>query len=376
MRWWALSLIVTLSGIVQAQAGSAETPSATKGEGPSAPTTSIPTDSTALELIKKEQAIYPLDAEKDKLQGQVVIKVVISETGDVEQAEVESGNPALAQAALRAVKKYKFKPFIRNGKPIKVSTKLPFDFAYANNIKDIDPEDAAKATVAQGQNSRAGLSNITSGSEPQGDLRLEALNQTSALYPTEALKSKIDGLVTIRVVISQNGEVQHVEAISGNSVLSDSAMNAVKEWKFKTWKSNRYIPVMAWATINFDFKLPAENGALSASAPAAPGVIVKSGEVPMRVRVAQGVTAGLCIHKVQPVYPPAAKSARVQGTVVLQAIISKDGTIRDLKVLSGPNELQDAAAGAVQQWRYRPYVVNGEPVEVETTISVVFQLRF
>ena len=87
------------------------------------------------------------------------------------------------------------------------------------------------------------------------------------------------------------------------------------------------------------------------------------------------MTQGLALHKVSPVYPPAAKQARIQGSVILKALISKEGSIKDLKVISGPRELVDAAIGAVQQWRYRPYVINGEPVEVETIVTVNFQLR-
>ncbi|HEY8671890.1 MAG TPA: energy transducer TonB [Terriglobales bacterium] len=93
-----------------------------------------------------------------------------------------------------------------------------------------------------------------------------------------------------------------------------------------------------------------------------------------RVRVSQGVTAGLVIHKVQPNYPPLAKTARVQGTVQLAAIIGKDGTIQNLHVVSGHPLLTQAALDAVRQWRYKPYILNGEPVEVDTTIAVNFTL--
>jgi TonB family protein len=78
----------------------------------------------------------------------------------------------------------------------------------------------------------------------------------------------------------------------------------------------------------------------------------------------------MLILKVDPVYPQDAKDAHVQGAVVLRAIISKTGTIRDLQVVSGPPELTDSAKDAVNQWRYKPYLLNGEPTEVETTITV------
>ena len=79
-------------------------------------------------------------------------------------------------------------------------------------------------------------------------------------------------------------------------------------------------------------------------------------------------------QKTQPVYPPIAKAARVSGTVVLQATISKTGTIENLHVVSGPAMLQQAALDAVKSWRYRPYLLNSEPVEVETTVNVIFTL--
>jgi protein TonB len=92
------------------------------------------------------------------------------------------------------------------------------------------------------------------------------------------------------------------------------------------------------------------------------------------VRVSQGVSQGLLIRKVQPAYPPLARSARIQGTVVLQALIGKDGSIQNLRVVSGHPMLTNSALEAVRQWKYKPYYLNGEPVEVETTINVNFTL--
>ena len=215
----------------------------------------LPPDSKFLEPTKIVKALYPLGAEKDELQGEVVVKFIVSETGDVERAEVVSGNPVLASAALDAAKKWKFKPFIRGGKPVKAATQIPFDFAFANKVTDVKIKEA----------------------------------------PTT----------------------------------------------------------------------PASSGAPGAN----------SSDPPKKVRVSQGVIAGMLIHKVVPVYPPQAKLARVQGAVILAAIIGKDGTIKSLHVLSGPSTLVDAAIGAVQQWRYRPYLLLGEPVEVDTQITVNFTLR-
>ena len=94
---------------------------------------------------------------------------------------------------------------------------------------------------------------------------------------------------------------------------------------------------------------------------------------PNRIRVSSGVVAGMIIRKVEPEYPPIARTARIQGEVVLNAIISKEGAIENLTVESGHPLLIPAAIAAVRQWRYRPFFVSGEPVEVETRVIVTFK---
>ncbi len=103
-------------------------------------------------------------------------------------------------------------------------------------------------------------------------------------------------------------------------------------------------------------------------------VAVPKVATPQRVRVSQGVSAGLLIRKVQPNYPPLARQARIQGQVLLQAEISKDGSIQNLRLISGHPMLAPAAIEAVKQWKYKPYLLNGEPVEVETQVQVNFSL--
>ncbi len=92
-----------------------------------------------------------------------------------------------------------------------------------------------------------------------------------------------------------------------------------------------------------------------------------------QVRISH-MSEGDLVRKVLPVYPPLARSARIQGQVVLQAVISKEGIIENLRVVAGHPMLAPAAIDAVRQWRYRPYILNNEPVEVETQITVNFSL--
>jgi protein TonB len=101
--------------------------------------------------------------------------------------------------------------------------------------------------------------------------------------------------------------------------------------------------------------------------PAPPAVVAH----PLRL---SHMDEGNLIRRVQPTYPALARSARIQGTVMLQAVISKQGRIENLIVLAGHPMLVPAAIDAVRQWHYRPYILNNEPVEVETQITVNFSL--
>jgi protein TonB len=109
-----------------------------------------------------------------------------------------------------------------------------------------------------------------------------------------------------------------------------------------------------------------------------PGTVLNGGSkvsvVPVVSKISAGVAEGMLIHKTEPVYPRFAKDNHIGGTVVLKASITKTGGLAGLRVVSGPKILATAAMDAAKNWRYRPYMLDNQPVEVETTISVVFSL--
>lgn len=105
--------------------------------------------------------------------------------------------------------------------------------------------------------------------------------------------------------------------------------------------------------------------------PPPPSVVTKT----QLVRQSAGVQAANLIHQVKPVYPPLAVKTRTQGMVVLEATISREGSIESLRVVSGHPLLTQAAIDAVRQWKYRPTMLSGEPVDVITTITVTFSLQ-
>lgn len=132
----------------------------------------------------------------------------------------------------------------------------------------------------------------------------------------------------------------------------------------------------------FEPNLPFGMGGPGGNAPAlgalpagsGPTVAVVREKAPGLVHISGGVTEGMLLAPIQPVYPAIARTARTQGAVVMEAVISKAGRIESLHVVSGPDMLRQAALDAVQVARYRPYLLSGVPTEVQTTITVVFKL--
>ena len=116
-------------------------------------------------------------------------------------------------------------------------------------------------------------------------------------------------------------------------------------------------------------------GTLTSSTGHGTGVTVASTPPPAKpLKVSEGVTAGMLLAPIRPVYPAIAKAAGISGTVIVEAIISKTGTIESLKVVSGPEMLRQSALDAIRAARYRPYLLNSEPTEIQTTFTVRFTL--
>jgi TonB family protein len=128
-----------------------------------------------------------------------------------------------------------------------------------------------------------------------------------------------------------------------------------------------------------DAPAPSMIGIATAGAGAPPPNFGSGGEIVPKpllqtLNISQGVSHGLLIKKVQPVYPRNALAMRVEGSIELLATISKTGDITQVKVLSGDSQLTKAATDAVKQWKYKPYLLNGEPVEIQTQVTVNFKL--
>jgi TonB family protein len=178
-------------------------------------------------------------------------------------------------------------------------------------------------------------------------------------YPIDA---KINGKVVLKIVIDKEGHVSQATLVSGDPLLVRAAMDAVKQWKFYPYNifDDGVAEVETTATVEFYADPP---HVVTPKPPRAP-----------RVRIPSGVAEGLSLRKVDPLYPREAVKKSIQGDVILIVVVDKEGKVTRTRVISGAPVLAEAAVDAVKQWKYKPYTLNAEPVEFETSVKVMFHM--
>ncbi len=210
------------------------------------------------------------------------------------------------------------------------------------------------------------------------------VHRTAVQYPREAVDQRVQGQVAVDAQLDHEGKVTDARVLSGPAPLRDAALNAVRDWTFAADSATK-------TKVVIDFQLPDTPpangveggvpggvtggviGGVPASASVAPSD--KSPEAPpARIRVGGRVQANNLVYKLTPRYPKEAKEQHIQGAVHLDAIIGPDGRVQNLDVIDGDPILAQAATDAVRQWVYRPTLLNGNPITVETTIDVNFTL--
>jgi len=215
----------------------------------------------------------------------------------------------------------------------------------------------------------------------------QIVTKVAPVYPALARQAHIQGTVILKVMINKSGDVESMQLFSGHPILAPAAIEAVKQWKYKPFLLNgEPVDVETNVTVNFTLAdkppvegvvgdnpgggPPDEKGGVAPETPAD----ATHPAAPQRVRVSQGVSQVLLVHKVPPQYPPDAKDQRIQGVVLMKVNIDKEGNVSNIQLISGHPSLAPAAIDAVKQWQYKPYQLNGTPVEVETQVQVNFTL--
>jgi protein TonB len=350
--------------------------------------------------------------------------VVTSETGDVKEVRVVSGDTILAQAAADAVKQWKYKPYVVDGTPVEMETQVSINFhlksvehaapplgtfkddMYSNEFFDVayplsrdwvrETEVMRKRVSAGGQSpgmyvlvAAVHIPQQTAPLEADSSFvlsALESVNRSCEQY----LKSLGDELhsrkeaqqkgtaipLTIAGRDFYRADFEFRESPSHRTFLCTQSKNYLLQWNI-VGLSKGAVESTA-STLNAIHAPPSQTPPAARSgigmAPSSSAGDIQSEPQVVSVRVAAGVTQGLILKKAPPVYPQQAKYAHIQGSVRMSAVISKNGDVVDLEILDGPIELAVSAVNAVRQWKYRPYVLNGEPVEVRTEITVNYVL--
>lgn len=220
------------------------------------------------------------------------------------------------------------------------------------------------------------------GTGPTENLTLELVTRVDPVYPREAEEKNLSGNVLLKVGISESGNVETAQVVSGDAVLANAAVIAANQWKFKPFlRDGRPTKI----SILLPFGLaPRPKGprivilvptdvSTKPSRPRELSTDTRSiGEKP--VRVASAIMQAFLIEKSFPAYPAAARQAKIQGTVSLKVLIGEDGAVKHVEGISGPEQLLDGAIETVRQWKYRPFVLDDKVVDVETIVTVVYQM--
>jgi TonB family protein len=380
---------------------------------------------TAPLITEKTPPKYP-DATRDAgIQGTVVLKVVVAETGEVKEVSALSGDPLLAQAAVDAVKQWKYKPYTLDGTPVEMETQATLTFRLQTGERTAPPlgifrdgtyeneffeiyYPLSRDWVRETRVMRKRISAGASGPSPAMYVLLAAVHIPWGTAPEEADSSFVfsaiesagrnceqnlqavaqelhsqnvaqeEGTITPLTFAGRDfyrGDFDFRESPTHRTFLCTQSKDYLLEWNIDGLSEAAVESTLS--TLNAIGNGPYH--AASAATQPSRGTPDTEGSTESqprvaRVRVAQGLTQGMLISRVNPVYPRKARHAHIQGSVFISAVINKNGDVVDLEVVDGPIELAVSAVNAVRQWKYRPYVLMGEPVEVDTQITINYSL--
>lgn len=225
------------------------------------------------------------------------------------------------------------------------------------------------------------------------------IKDVKPVYPQIAMAARVAGVVIIDVTIGPDGRVTDAKVLRSQPLLNQAALDAVRQWVFEPVLLNG-APTSVVKTVTVDFQLPAsfvnllerakqlyaegrlddaERELVQARTLLAQERTVVASPPPVPsdapIRIGGDIKEPRKLRDVRPAYPPDAYAARVQGVVILEAVIAPDGTVRDARVLRSVPLLDQAAVDAVRQWEFTPTYLNGVAVPVIMTVTVNFTLQ-
>ncbi len=272
-------------------------------------------DTSPFKLLQRASVVYPSDALVKNIGGFVVARVTVNENGEVTDALIVSGPQELRAAVLKSVLQWHFDP----------SSPFPADRGFEVGVRFMPPTPGASGMVP------------------------ETITQADTSNLPSPLREKVADV--LGRYIGRPLPTEDLERLTKQVAEVDTTVHLV-------WQPTGR-----------------NDGTVTVRAEMASGATAEGGQQPpQRLRVGQNVEAANLVRKITPVYPAAAKQQGIQGTVRLEIVIGRDGQVKSTELISGQPLLAAAAIDAVKQWVYRPTLLNGDPVEVATTVNVNFTL--
>ena len=202
------------------------------------------------------------------------------------------------------------------------------------------------------------------------------IQRVDPVYPAQERRTFLTGTVVLTATIVKDGSLANLKVVTGNVALSPAATSAVSKWKFEPYRVDG-VATAVDITINEDFAI----GSSGAQTTSQWSLLKPAATAPARtlppppaglMRISGRVMTGMLDKRVEPVYPADSIALDARGTVVLLATIRKTGEVSGVEVVSGPQRFREAAAAAVKQWTYHPYLVDGSAVDVQTPVVLEF----
>jgi len=304
-------------------------------------------------VLHRTPVNYPVAALQHGVQGTLSVEVKLDSTGNVSDARVLSGPDELRNAALQSVLQWHFtRDAAGTTRQVQIAFELPKPGAEA----DAAPARAVPMAVPPPP------------PPPPGAIRQIQIYQTPG--GAQPLQGHIKS-----ITVSGLPEQARAELLASLPVHEGDEINA-ETMQRVTEAAKAYDEHL---TVRLSGMTQSPSGGtevfLQIAVPDVRSMAPATAGVPGRIKVGGNVQSANMVSKVPPVYPAWAKQAGVSGVVRLTAVIAKDGTVQELHLLEGPPLLVQAAMDAVKQWVYRPTLLNGQPVEVETTVDINFTLN-
>jgi TonB family protein len=380
-RWLSACAAVIVAGLVCGATRAQDTTQNASGGAAAQSPAQAATGAAATvqpKLVHMVKPVYPDELIQGRFTGTAVVRFTIAKDGSVRDVKAVTTNH-FSEISVAAVQQWTFEPMQKGGEAVDSDAlaRIVFTVEFtlgtnhaSSSAVEVADNGAATAKAIVAENSEASLEPAPASAQPAPSNEVteaKLLHSVSPSYHVEADGSSKGGTVVVKYTIQADGTVSNVKFVSGPEEYGDAAVAAVKQWTYEPARvSGHAVPTEGSASFVFKGS-PSVTSEGDAAKP-------DDRATSKRVKVAGNVIAKQLVHQVQPIYPQQARLAREQGTVVLHAIIGTDGTVKTLRWVSGPEHLIVPAMDAVKQWRYKPTLIDGEPVEVDTTIAVIFNL--